>query len=304
MNLTEKNNFKRGLHDGLPICIGYFAVSFAFGIFSISSGLSILEAVLISATNLTSAGQLAAVPIIAAGGSFIELALSQLVINARYALMSISLSQRLGPSIRMPHRFLVAFANTDEIFAVSSSGNQLVGKNYMYGLIITPFFGWTLGTLLGAVAGNILPDILVSSLGIAIYAMFVAIVIPASKDSGKVAVAAIASVALSSAFYFVPGLSEIPSGFSIIIIAVSVSATMALFAPIPDDKSDDDESVAEGNGTDPVCTSNDKIAADNSGNQFRAVYPEDGIAPSSDQYSSDNALADSSEDKEEVYGNV
>jgi len=236
--MSENNNFKMGLRDGLPICLGYFAVSFAFGIFCVSSGLSIIEAVMISAFNLTSAGQLAAVPIIAAGGSFIELALSQLVINARYALMSVSLSQRLGKSIRLRERFLVAFANTDEIFAVSVSKGSPVGKLFMLGLIIPPFFGWSLGTLLGAVAGNILPDMVVCALQISIYAMFIAIVVPAAKDSGRVAIASALAVALSSAFYFAPIMKEIPSGFSIIIIAVAVSTLMAFLKPIPDEPED------------------------------------------------------------------
>ena len=239
--MRENNNLKMGLRDGLPICFGYFAVSFAFGIFAVSSGLSILEAVFISAFNLTSAGQLAAVPIIAGGGSFIELALTQLVINARYALMSVSLSQRLGSTVKMRHRFLIAFANTDEIFAVSSSKEAHVGLKYMLGLIVTPFLGWTLGTLVGAAAGNILPDMVVVALQIAIYAMLIAVVVPAAKDNGKVAIAALLAIALSCVFYFVPIFKLIPSGFSIIIIAVGVSALMAIFAPLPDEKGENEE---------------------------------------------------------------
>ena len=237
--MTENNNLKMGLRDGLPICLGYFAVSFAFGIFAVSSGLSILEAVMISAFNLTSAGQLAAVPIIAGGGSFIELALSQLVINARYALMSVSLSQKLGRSIGLKERFLISYANTDEIFAVSVSKGQPVGKRYMLGLILPPFLGWTLGTLFGAFAGNILPEMVVCALQIAIYAMFIAIVVPAAKDNRAVALSAAISVALSCAFYFAPFLKAIPSGFSIIIIAVAVSLLMAFVAPLPDEESEE-----------------------------------------------------------------
>ena len=242
--MTENNNFKMGLRDGLPICLGYFAVSFAFGIFAVSSGLSILEAVLISAFNLTSAGQIAAVPIIACGGGLIELALSQLVINSRYALMSVSLSQRLGGSVKTADRFLIAYANTDEIFAVSVSKEQPVGRKFMFGLILPPFLGWTLGTLLGAFAGNILPAILVCALEIAIYAMFIAIVVPAAKDSGKVAVASLLAVGLSCVFYFVEPIKEHLSKFSIIIIAVAVSAFMALVAPIPDEDGTEEESDA------------------------------------------------------------
>ena len=238
--MTENNNFRMGFRDGLPICLGYFAVSFAFGIFTQSMGLSVLEAVLISALNLTSAGQLAAVPIIASGGSYLELAISQLVINARYSLMSVSLSQRLGGSVRMGDRLAIAFANTDEVFAVSMSKESSVGRKYMYGLILTPFFGWTLGTFLGAVAGNILPAMLVGALGIAIYAMFVAIVVPAAKDNIKVACASLIAIMLSCGFYFIPMLSVIPSGFTIIIIAVAVSLLMAIVAPIPDEEGCED----------------------------------------------------------------
>ena len=234
--MTENNNFKMGLRDGLPICFGYFAVSFAFGIFACGAGLSVIETVMISAFNLTSAGQLAAVPIITMGGSYLELALSQLIINARYSLMSVSLSQRMGGSIRAGDRLAIAFANTDEVFAVSMSKEMPVGRKYMYGLILTPFLGWTLGTLFGAVAGNILPPMLVSALGIAIYAMFVAIVVPAAKDNIKVALASLCAVVLSCAFYFVPVLRDIPSGFTIIIIAVAVSLAMAFIAPLPDEE--------------------------------------------------------------------
>ena len=233
--MKETNSFKKGLIDGLPIGIGYLSVSFAFGIFSVGAGLSVLEAVMISLFNLTSAGQLAAVPIIAAGGSIIELIMTQLVINMRYALMSVSLSQKLSPSVTLADRFVISYANTDEIFAVSSAAPGRVGKRYMYGLMITPVIGWTLGTLLGAVAGDILPALLVSALGIAIYAMFIAIVVPAARDSRNTALCAIAAIALSALFYYTPYLSLIPSGFVITLIAVVTSALFALIAPIPDE---------------------------------------------------------------------
>lgn len=241
--MQENNNFKMGLRDGIPIALGYLSVSFAFGIFATSSGLSVLEAVLISAFNVTSAGQLAAVPIIASGGAFIELALSQLIINLRYALMSISLSQRLGDSVRMRDRFLISFMNTDEVFAVAVSKDAHVGRKYMLALISTPFAGWLCGTLLGAVAGSILPTVIVSAFGIAIYAMLIAIVIPEARSSRAVALCALLSVALSCAFYFIPMLSGVPSGFVIIICAVAVSAIFALVAPLPEDGGEGGEDV-------------------------------------------------------------
>ena len=177
-----KNRFLIGLRHGLPIGLGYLSVSFAFGIFSLGQGLSIWETLLISMTNLTSAGQLAGVPIIAAGGSLAELAVTQLVINLRYSLMSVSLSQKLHESVDLPHRFAVAFFNTDEVFAVASSRTEPLTKSYLYGLGVCPYLGWSLGTLAGALAGDILPASLTSALGITIYGMFVAIVIPAMRE--------------------------------------------------------------------------------------------------------------------------
>ena len=225
----EQNSFKKGITDGLPICVGYFSVSFAF---AVASGLTVLQTVLISLTNLTSAGQLAAVPIICAGGGLIELAVSQLVINSRYALMSVSLSQKLSPSVKGIRRFLVAFGNTDEIFAVSVSNKGSVGYKYMYGLIIAPVLGWTFGTLTGAVAGNILPAVVTTSLGVAIYGMFIAIVVPQAKKDKAAAICVFISVALSCAFRYIPILNAVPSGFVIIICAVLASAVMAVVAPI------------------------------------------------------------------------
>ncbi len=232
--MQENNNFKMGMRDGISICLGYLSVAFAFGIFATGSGLSLIEAVMISAFNVTSAGQLAAVPIIVGGGSFIELAMTQLVINLRYALMSVSLSQRLGESVRLRDRFLIAFVNTDEVFAVASAQPDFVGRRYLFGLILMPPIGWTLGTLLGAAAGNILPPIVLSALGIAIYAMFIAIVIPAARADRKITLCAAFSVLLSCAFYFIPFLKAVPSGFVIIICAVAASALFALVAPLPD----------------------------------------------------------------------
>ena len=233
--MQENNNSKIGLRDGIPICLGYFSVSFAFGIFACGAGLSVLEAVMISAFNVTSAGQLAAVPIITSGGGFFELALTQFIINLRYALMSVSLSQKLGESVRLRDRFAIAFVNTDEVFAVASSQSGTVGRKYLYSLIVTPFLGWTFGTLVGAVAGNILPAVVVSALGIAIYAMFVAIVIPAARADKSTALCALVSVALSCIFYFVPIINRIPSGFVIIVCSVISSVVFAVVAPIKDE---------------------------------------------------------------------
>ena len=145
--------FWKGIKDGVPIALGYLSVAFGFGILSVSMGLSVLQAVGISASNLTSAGQVAGVEIIAAGGTLIEIILTQIVINIRYSLMGISLSQKLDPSFGTLQRLIVSFGITDEIFAVSYAQKGKIKPIYMYGLIIIAFLGWTLGTLFGAAAG-------------------------------------------------------------------------------------------------------------------------------------------------------
>ena len=234
--MRENNNLLMGLRDGMPICLGYLSVSFAFGIFAVASGLDFWQAILISMFNLTSAGQLAAVPIIVGAGSLVELVITQLVINARYALMSVSLSQRMGGSIRLRDRFLISFVNTDEVFAVAIGKGEPVGRMYMLGLIIPPFLGWTLGTALGAVAGNILPAVLISAFGIAIYGMFVAIVVPVAIDEKKTALCVVASVAMSCIFNYVSPLNKISGGFIIIICAVTVSLIFALLAPLHEEE--------------------------------------------------------------------
>ena len=231
----KKSEFIRGLYGGIPICLGYLSVSFAFGIFAVESGLTVLQAVLLSMCCVTSAGQLAAVPIIAGGGGLVELAVSQLVINMRYSLMSISLSQKFDTAVNTLDRFAIAFVNTDEVFAVASSQKGNVNKAFMYGLTVTPWLGWACGTLLGAVAGNILPPIVTSALGVAIYGMFIAIVVPEAKKSRPTALCVAIAVALSCLFYYVPGLNAIPSGFTVILCAVTASLIMALVAPIPEE---------------------------------------------------------------------
>jgi len=227
-NLTS---FTQGIRDGISICIGYFSVAFAFGIFAVAGGLTAFEAVLISAANVTSAGQLAAVPIMLSGGSLIELAASQFIINLRYSLMSVMLSQKLDPTVRFADRFLIAFVNTDEVFAVAAS-KPSVGRYYMFGLILTPYLGWTAGTAAGALAGSILPALVITALGIAIYGMFIAIVVPVAVGDRHVLFCVCLAVALSCLFRFVPFLSQVQTGFVIIICSVTASAVTAAFFPL------------------------------------------------------------------------
>ena len=234
--MTEINSFKKGLKDGLPICIGYFSVAFAFGIFATENGLTVFQATILSLTNLTSAGQLAAVPIITGGGSLAELALSQIVINSRYSLMSVSRSQKFSPDVKLKDKLYISYANTDEIFAVSISQKGEIGKKYMLGLMIPPMVGWTTGTLAGALAGNILPAMVTAALGLAIYGMFIAIVVPVAKKEKATALCVFISVVLSCVFRYVPLLNKVPSGFTVIICAVVSAGILALVAPVKADE--------------------------------------------------------------------
>lgn len=231
----KENTFLKGIIDGIPICLGYFSVAFAFGIFAVSNGLTSVEALLISMTNVTSAGQLAAVPIVVSGGSLLELGVSQLVINLRYALMSVSLSQKLDSSVSLADRFLIAFVNTDEVFAVASSKNE-VGRRYMFGLILTPYIGWSAGTAVGALAGSILPPLVISALGVMIYGMFIAIVVPPAREDRHILFCVCFAVILSCLFRFVPVLSGVHSGFVIIICSIAASTAAALLFPIDTEK--------------------------------------------------------------------
>jgi len=226
------NHFVKGLKHGLPIGLGYLSVSFTFGMMAVSEGLTIWQAVLISLTNVTSAGQLAGLSLMVSLAPMIEMALTQLIINLRYALMSLSLSQKLDKTFTLLHRFIGAFGITDEIFAVASSKDGVIGKNYLYGLITVPYIGWALGTLLGAAAGGLLPEALRNCLGIAIYGMFLAIIIPPAKKEKGVLLAVLAACALSCMIRYLPFLSFITEGFSVIICAVAAAALAAAIHPV------------------------------------------------------------------------
>lgn len=229
-------NFKRGIQDGIPIGLGYFAVSFTFGMMAVSGGLTAWQAVLISLTNLTSAGQFAGLGIIVAGGSMWEMALTQLVINLRYCLMSFSLSQKLEKNISTGHRLAVAFGVTDEIFGVSASQEGRLSPWYNYGVMSMAIPGWTLGTLVGAVLGNVLPGFLVSALNVAIYGMFLAVIIPPAKKNKSVLGVVIGAMAISTVFAVVPVLNKVSSGFVIIITTLIVAGLAAHFSPMPEEK--------------------------------------------------------------------
>ncbi len=225
------SDWKRGMQDGIPIALGYVSVSFTFGLMAVASGMTWWQALLISMTNLTSAGQFAGLEIMVAGGAMIEMALTQLVINLRYALMSISLSQKVDSTVDTLNRLAIGFGVTDEIFAVAVSRKKAASKSYMYGLIAIPYIGWAAGTALGAVLGGVLPDIVCNALGIAIYGMFLAIIIPQGRDDKNSMKVILIAVVLSCCFRWLPVLNRLSSGFVIIICAVVASAVGAWLYP-------------------------------------------------------------------------
>lgn len=227
-------SFEKGIKDGLPIGLGYLSVAFAFGVQASIAGVPILMSVFISMTNLTSAGQLAGLNIIAACGTILEMILTQLVINARYFLMSITLTQKLDGSFTFGHRLLCSAFVTDEIFAIAAAKPKTFGRKYFYGLVILPYVGWTLGTLLGASAGSILPDFIINALGIALYAMFVAIILPPSITTRGVLPAVALGAGISCAIYFIPAFSNVSTGIAIIISAVVSALIIAAIFPIKD----------------------------------------------------------------------
>ncbi len=226
--------FKKGLINGIPIALGYLSVSFGFGIMAVQKGLSVFSAVMISVTNLTSAGQAAGVEIIAAAGTLIEMALTQLIINIRYSLMGISLSQKLDKSFTVPHRLAASFGITDEIFAVASAQVHPVTPPYMYGLILISFLGWSMGTLLGAAAGEILPPMITDAMGIVLYGMFIAIIIPPARKEKSVLFVVVLAAAISVLFKYV--FTGVSAGFAIIISACVAAAVAALIFPAKEEE--------------------------------------------------------------------
>lgn len=240
MEQYSENRFVKGLRDGVPIGLGYLSVSFTFGMMAVEAGLPAWLALLISMTNLTSAGQFAGLSLLVGGGGLLEMAATQLVINLRYALMSLSLSQKLDAGVRLRDRLLIAFGNTDEIFAMASGQPGLVGKRYLYGLVIIPYLGWAAGTLVGAVASALLPQAVRSALGIAIYGMFLAIILPPARQMRSVRRVLLFSVALSCIIHWAPAFSFVSSGFAIILCAVAASALGAYFYPIREEGEADD----------------------------------------------------------------
>ena len=229
MNWKE---YRTGVMTGLPVGMGYFSVSFGFGAMAAAQGVKVLDAALISMTNLTSAGQFAGLTLIVAAATLWEMVLTQLVINSRYALMSLALSQRMGQRIGVLPRLFIAFFNTDEIFALAMARQEDLTVPFMAGLGTLPFVGWTGGTLFGALAGSVLPENIRAALGVMLYGMFIAIVVPPAKEERPVLITAALALVFSCLFAWVPALQSVSAGISIVICTVAAAAICAWKFPI------------------------------------------------------------------------
>ncbi len=230
--LRKLSYLARGMYAGIPIGLGYFAVSFAFGIKARAAGLSATQAFVLSGSNLTSAGQFAGLAVIQGMGALATLALTQLIINLRYCLMSCALSQKLSPETPFFHRFLMACGVTDEIFGVSVSVKGALSPYYLYGQTMVAWPGWVLGTLTGALAGDILPSSITSALGMALYGMFIAIVIPAVREERKVLFVVLAAAITSLCFTYLPPFSSLSPGLRIVVVTFLVAGAAAILSPM------------------------------------------------------------------------
>ena len=226
--------FLKGARLGMPIALGYIPVSFSFGMLAVQNGIPAWAAIVISMTNLTSAGQFAGIGLMIHPGQYIQMLISQITINVRYSFMSISIGQKADSRFRGIYRWLLGFFITDEIFAVATKEDE-IKRSYFAGLATLPYFGWALGTFIGAILGNVLPDRLMSALSVAIYGMFVAVVVPEMKKARPVLIVVIIAILLSCLFYYVPLLSKISSGITITIVAISAAFIGSIFFPVKDE---------------------------------------------------------------------
>ena len=235
----KNQEYALGVRRGLPVGLGYFSVSFGFGAMAVSKGLSVAQATLISASNLTSAGQFAGLTLMLAGAGLWEVILTQLIINSRYALMSLALSQRMGEKIGLIPRLLAAFMNMDEIFALAMSRKEPLTAPYLLGLGLLPFLGWTAGTVLGALAGSVLPEAIRTALGVMLYGMFIAIVIPPAKKERPVLAAVLIALVCSCLLDWVPVFEKVSAGIAIVICTVLAAGICAALFPISEEEAEE-----------------------------------------------------------------
>lgn len=234
--MNNQSSFMKGLRDGVPIALGYFAVSFSLGIAARSAGFTALQALLMSLFNNASAGEFAAFTLISAGAGYLEVALMTLVTNARYLLMSCALSQKLSPSLPLHHRLLIGFDVTDEIFGVSIAYPGKLNPAYSYGVFLLALPGWALGTFFGVLMGNILPVRLVSALSVALFGMFIAVFMPPARKERVIGVLVVISMFCSWLLSTVDFFSFMSEGARVILLTVAISAIAAILFPIKDEE--------------------------------------------------------------------
>ncbi|MCM0759672.1 AzlC family ABC transporter permease [Sporomusa sphaeroides DSM 2875] len=229
---TNRIHWKNGFRDGIPIALGYFAVSFTFGLLAKKAGLTPFQAVAISLTNLTSAGQFAALGLMGASATYLEMASTQLILNLRYCLMSCALSQKLDSKVPFWHRFLLAHGVTDEIFGVAVCKSGKLNPFYQYGLMSSAIPGWTLGTFFGVISGDVLPERIISALSIALYGMFIAVIIPPAKSNRILTGIILLSMLTSLFFTKLVVFQYVSPGFKIILLTILIAGMAAFLFPM------------------------------------------------------------------------
>jgi predicted branched-subunit amino acid permease len=237
--------FKQGMRDGIPIGLGYLAVSFSLGITAKNAGLTPFQGFLTSLLENASAGEYIAFTLIGAGASYIEVFLMTLIANARYLLMSCALSQHFSPDTPWYHRLLVGYDLTDELFGIAISRPGYLEPVYMYGAFLVALPAWSGGTALGIVAGNLLPSDVVSALSVALFGMFIAIIIPPAKKDRVILALILISFALSLVFRLAPCIRNISSGTRTIILTLLIAGAAAILFPVKDEDSETEETSHE-----------------------------------------------------------
>lgn len=236
METSRRKYWLNGMKNGLAVAIGYFAVSFTFGILAKQAGLNPFEALFMSVTNVTSAGQFAGLTLIATAATIIEIIFAQVIINSRYFIMSFALTQKIDPDTPLLHRMVMAYGITDEIFGITMSVPGKLSPYYAYGVMSVAIPGWALGTLFGVISGNVLPERMISALSIALYGMLLAVIIPPARDNKIIGWLIILSMGASTFFAALPVLSTISSGVKIIVLTVLIAGIAAVLFPVKEEE--------------------------------------------------------------------
>lgn len=215
-----KATYLTGLKHGVPTALGYFVVSFTFGMIAHLGGLSSFYALLISMTSLTSAGQFAGLNLMLAGGGYTELIIAMVVINSRYSLMATAMSQKLVEGTTLLQKAFMSIFITDENFAVAMVEVEQITWQYYLGVATLPYIGWSSGTLLGALVDNLLSPPMQNAASIALYCMFIALFIPPAKEQKPIRQVIIITILIGIMLYYLPLFAWVSTGYKIMIAAI------------------------------------------------------------------------------------